>query len=91
MSTPEMETYRLPEATPFENHGRTVAGWTWAIGVCVGFLVSGIGLIVSPIMAWTGVALIVLANVVAFALHVTGRGQPTSLTQTAKGGDWYTN
>lgn len=89
MSTPEMEKYSLPEATPFENHGRTTAGWTWAIGVCIGVLVTGIGLIVNPIVLWTGIGIIVLATVAGLVLHAMGHGQPTSLTQTAKGGAWY--
>ena len=89
MSTPEMEHYRLPETTPFENHGRTAAGWTFAVGICIGVLVAGIGLIVSPIMIWAGVAISVITIAVSFGLHLTGRGQPSSLTMTAKGGDWY--
>lgn len=89
MSTPEMEHYRLPATTPFENHGRTVAGWTFAVGISIGVLIAGLGLIFSPALMWAGVAVIVVSIVASFALHVVGRGQPTSLTHTAKGGDWY--
>lgn len=86
-----MEHYRLPEGVPFDNHGRTTAGWTFAIGVCVGVFVAGLGLIFSPALVWTGAVIVLISAVVSFALHLTGRGQPTRLTQTAKSGPWYTN
>jgi len=84
-----MEHYRLPATTPFENHGRTPAGWTFAIGFSLGVLIAGLGLIFSDVMMWAGAAVIVISTIASFGLHLTGRGQPTSLTQTAKGGSWY--
>ncbi|WP_182354837.1 hypothetical protein [Flaviflexus huanghaiensis] len=89
MSTPELEKYRLPEARPFDNHGRTVAGWTWAIGVCIAALVIGFGLVFSTILIWIGVALIAVITAVSLALRAAGKGQPNRLTHTAKRGAWY--
>lgn len=89
MSTPELEKYRLPEARPFDNHGRTVAGWTWATGICVAAFVIGLGLVFSAIVAWIGVGLIAVVTAVSLGLKAAGRGQPNRLTHTAKGGAWY--
>lgn len=85
----ETETYRLPETTPYENHGRTRAGWVFANGFSLGVLLAGLGLIFTPVLVWAGVCVIVLSIVASFALHVTGHGQPNRLTNTAKGGAWY--
>lgn len=85
------ETYRLPKQAPFHNEGNTVAGWTLTWGVSLGVLLTGIGLIVSPIMMGIGIAVIVISIAASFILSKAGYGQPRSLTNTAKGGAWYDN
>lgn len=85
----EQQTYRLPKAAPFHNEGNTAAGWTLTVGASLAVLVIGIGIIVSPVLAYVGVGLLVLACAASFILSKTGHGQPRSLTNTAKAGAWY--
>lgn len=85
----ENETYTLPPAVPYENHGRTKAGWTMAWGCCIAALVIGLGVIFSEPLAWAGVGVLVLSLALSYVLLKTGKGQPRSLTDTAKGGAWY--
>lgn len=88
---PVRETYTLPAAAPFENHGRTRASWVLFWVVCAGVLVACVGIIVSPIMMWVGLGVVVLGVVASFILAKLGQGQPRSLTDTAKAGSWYDN
>ncbi len=84
--------YELPPSAPFTNEGKTVAGWVMFWGVCLGGLVTGLGMILSyPLVMWAGVALIVLTLIVSKVLSVMGMGQPRNRDNPPGPGeaDWY--
>lgn len=90
VQTPEPETYSLPPAAPFANHGRTRAGWVLMWGVCIGFLVAGVGLAASmPVVAIIGAVIAVLAVVVSQVMRAMGMGQPDAHPADAQEQDWY--
>ncbi|MFH5822742.1 HGxxPAAW family protein [Georgenia sp. AZ-5] len=87
---PEQQTYTLPPAAPHTNHGRTPAAWLLMLGVCLGFAVTGIGLILSyDWLALTGVGVVVLAVVVSLVLRGMGLGQPAPTPVQREEKDWY--
>ncbi|MHB1063153.1 MAG: HGxxPAAW family protein [Georgenia sp.] len=88
--TPEPETYTLPPTAPFANHGRTRAGWTLMVGVCLGFLLAGVGLAVSvqPLVI-AGVVVAVGSLVVSQVMRAMGMGQPATHAGEHEEQDWY--
>src|SRR5690625_6783096 len=68
--------YELPPAAPFQNEGKTVAGWVMFWGICIGGVVTGLGLVMWE--RWVlivGVALLVLTVSVSAVLSAVGMGQ----------------
>lgn len=62
-----------------DNHGNTPAAWTAVIVGLVGFLVGGVGLMLSPLnmsVFWVGVALLPGAMVVFLIMTKMGLGDP---------------
>ena len=58
-----------------ENHGNTIAAWTAVVLALAGFVVGGIGLMVSSwVTFWVGVALVPVALVVLGVLTKMGYG-----------------
>ena len=61
------------------DHGNTPAAWTGVVIGLLGFVVGGVGVILSPInmvLFWAGVAIVVLGGVVYFAMDkVASRSQ----------------
>lgn len=58
-----------------DNHGNTPAAWTAVVVALVGFVVGGIGLMVSSYpMFWVGVALAPISLVVLGVLNKMGYG-----------------
>lgn len=58
-----------------DNHGNTPAAWTAVIVALVGFVVGGVGLMLSPVnmvVFWVGVAIVVVAGVVFVAMDRAG-------------------
>ena len=58
-----------------DNHGNTPAAWTAVFVALAGFLVGGIGLMLSPVsmvLFWIGVAIVVAAGVVFVAMDKMG-------------------
>lgn len=88
--SPEPQTYTLPPAAPFTNHGKTKAAWTLMWGVSIGVLVVGLGLILeSRAVEIGGVAILVLSLVVSQILRGMGLGQPAPTSAPSKEPDWY--
>lgn len=60
------------------NHGNTPAAWTAVIVGLVGFLVAGVGLMMSPIslpIFWVGMILLPVAMVVFMIMTKMGLGE----------------
>lgn len=84
--------YDLPPVAPAANEGKTVAGWVMFWGVCLGALVTAVG-----VMLWqmwvvaVGVALLVLSLVVSRVMSAMGMGQPRDQENKPGPGeaDWY--
>ncbi len=58
-----------------DNHGNTPAAWTAVIVALVGFVVGGIGLMLSPIsmvLFWIGVVIVLAAGAVFVAMDKAG-------------------
>lgn len=58
-----------------DNHGNTPAAWTAVLVALAGFVVGGIGLMLSPIsmvLFWIGVVIVVAAGVVFVAMDKAG-------------------
>lgn len=58
-----------------DNHGNTPAAWTAVTVALVGFVVGGVGLMLSPVsmpIFWVGVAIVVAAGVVFVAMDKMG-------------------
>jgi thiol:disulfide interchange protein len=58
-----------------DNHGNTPAAWTAVVVALVGFLVGGIGLMLSPIsypLFWIGVVIVVASGAVFVAMDKAG-------------------
>lgn len=88
--TPQPETYTLPPAAPFANHGRTKAAWVVMWGVCLGFLVTGLGLMLSnQVVVIVGIVLAVGALVLSLVMRGMGLGQPAPAPVHGDERDWY--
>lgn len=58
-------------------HGHTVAGWTGATIVFIGFCVSGVFTVMAePVGFWAGMAIAVIGGIVGLVLRLTGHGMP---------------
>jgi len=58
-----------------DNHGNTPAAWTAVVVALVGFLVGGIGLMLSPIsypLFWIGVVIVAASGAVFVAMDKAG-------------------
>lgn len=58
-----------------DSHGNTPAAWTAVLVALVGFVVGGVGLMLSPIsmpIFWVGVVIVVVAGVVFVAMDKMG-------------------
>lgn len=58
-----------------DNHGNTPAAWTFVVVALVGFVVGGVGLMLSPVsmpIFWVGVGITVAAGVVFAVLARLG-------------------
>jgi hypothetical protein len=58
-----------------DNHGNTPAAWTAVAVALVGFVVGGVGLMLSPIsmmLFWVGVVIVVAAGAVFVAMDKAG-------------------
>ncbi|RHW25148.1 hypothetical protein D0Z08_20870 [Nocardioides immobilis] len=58
-----------------DNHGNTPAAWTAVIVALAGFVVGGIGLMLSPIsmvLFWIGLVIVLAAGVVFVAMDKAG-------------------
>lgn len=87
---PEPETYTLPPAAPFANHGRTRAGWTLMLGACLAFLLAGIGLAASiPVLTTVGIVVAVVSLAVSQIMRAMGMGQPDARPADPEERDWY--
>jgi hypothetical protein len=91
VQTPQPHTYELPAAAPYSNHGRTKAAWVLMWGVCLGFLVAGVGLVInSTMIAIVGAAIVAVALVLSVVMRGMGLGQPAARApETATNRDWY--
>ncbi|TRW46198.1 HGxxPAAW family protein [Georgenia yuyongxinii] len=88
--TPEPQSYTLPPTAPFTNHGRTKAAWVLMWGVCLGFLLTALGLMLSQmVVIIIGVVLAVGSVVVSLVMRGMGLGQPSPVTVGQDGRDWY--
>ena len=62
-----------------DNHGNTPAAWTAVVVALVGFVVGGIGLMLSPVsmpIFYVGVAIVVAAGVLFAVMAKLGLHQP---------------
>lgn len=82
----ETTTYRLPEAVPFDNHGKTLAGWVLFWGVTVGLIVATIGIFTTPAIMWAGIVITIAAIIGSIVLRGMGKGQRITKRESA---DWY--
>ncbi|KAE8765446.1 HGxxPAAW family protein [Georgenia thermotolerans] len=88
--TPEPQTYTLPPASPFANHGRTKAAWVLMWGVCLGFLLAGLGLMMSnQVVVIVGVVVTVGSVVLSVIMRGMGMGQPAPAAVQGDERDWY--
>ena len=58
-----------------DNHGNTPAAWTAVVVALVGFVVGGVGLMLSPVnmvLFWIGVVIVLAAGVVFVAMDKAG-------------------
>lgn len=58
-----------------DNHGNTPAAWTAVFVALLGFVVGGVGLMLSPVsmpIFWIGVVIVVAAGVVFVAMDKMG-------------------
>ncbi|WP_340373757.1 HGxxPAAW family protein [Streptomyces sp. SS7] len=68
--------------------GHTVAGWTGTAVALAGFCVAGLGMIaVSVALVISGIAVIALAAVITWLLHLAGWGKPSG-PRPADQWDW---
>ena len=83
--------YDLPPKAPFHNEGKTVAGWVMFWGVCLGAVVTALGLVLWQMgVLVAGVAVLVLTVVASIVLSAVGLGQPRDKGRPDAGQpDWY--
>jgi len=83
--------YDLPPKAPFHNEGKTVAGWVMFWGVCLGAVVTALGLVLWQMgVLVAGVAVLVLTVVASIVLSAVGLGQPRDKGRPGAGQpDWY--
>ncbi|MCK6209013.1 hypothetical protein KZX45_00450 [Georgenia sp. EYE_87] len=91
VQTPEPHTYSLPPAAPYANHGRTKAAWVLMLGVCLGFLLAGVGLIISnDVIVIASVVITLGSIVISVIMRGMGLGQPVPRAgDEAEKKDWY--
>lgn len=84
-------TYELPSGAPFGNHGKTPASWVLVWGVCLGFVVGGLGLMMWNMwVVGAGVAVVVISLVVSLVMRGMGMGQQSEPRDRSTGSDdWY--
>lgn len=59
------------------SHGHTLAGWTGATIVFIGFCVSGVFMVADePMGFWAGMVIAVLGGVVGLIMRMAGLGMP---------------
>lgn len=88
--TPQRQTYSLPPAAPFGNHGRTTAAWVLLWTVVAAFLLGGLGLMLEATwLVIVGVAALVVGVVASVVLRGMGLGQPTGSEGDERARDWY--
>ncbi|MFJ6986174.1 MULTISPECIES: HGxxPAAW family protein [unclassified Streptomyces] len=69
------------------DEGHTVAGWTGVAVVTVGGSVAGVGVCAgSGALVWVGLAVVGLAALITWALHLTGWGKPPGVRPRAEWG-----
>ncbi len=84
--------YELPHVAPFENEGKTVAGWVMFWAICLGGLVTALGLVLWQLwVVIVGVAVILLGLVVSKVMSAMGMGQRRHDEHPPGAGqpDWY--
>lgn len=84
--------YDLPPAVPSENEGKTVAGWVMFWVVCVGALVTALGLVLwEQWVLIAGLVILVGGLVVSAVLSAMGKGQPRNRENPPRSGEanWY--
>jgi hypothetical protein len=60
------------------HHGNTPAAWTGVTIILIGFIVGGIGLVISSMLLfWIGVALVPVALIVGKVMQMMGMGADT--------------
>jgi hypothetical protein len=89
---PASDSYTLPPAAPYSNHGRTPAAWVLMLGVCLGFLIGGIALMLG--LDWLVIVAVVVAVVsvvVSMIMRGMGLGQPAPIPAREGERDWYSD
>ncbi|HLS74428.1 MAG TPA: HGxxPAAW family protein [Actinomycetaceae bacterium] len=84
--------YQLPHVAPSENEGKTVAGWAMFWAICLGGLVTGLGVVLWEMwVVIVGIAVIVLGLVVSKVMSAMGMGQERHRDHPPGAGqpDWY--
>ncbi len=60
-------------------HGHTPAAWTGVTIAFVGFMISGVAMIIpNVLLVWGGLAVVLLAGVVGKAMSIAGMGRQPS-------------
>ncbi|MDI5970293.1 HGxxPAAW family protein [Streptomyces sp. SL13] len=68
------------------SHGHTLAGWTGATIIFIGFCVGGVFMVLAePIGFWVGIVIIVLGGVVGLVMRLMGLGMPLPEKKIAVG------
>lgn len=59
------------------SHGHTLAGWTGATIIIIGFCVAGVFTVMAePVGFWAGMAIVVLGGVAGLVMRMAGLGMP---------------
>ncbi len=84
--------YELPHKAPYQNEGKTVAGWVMFWGVCLGATVTALGLVLwQMVVLYAGIAVLAVAIIASIVLSAVGMGQPRDRRDAPGPGqpDWY--
>lgn len=84
--------YDLPHAAPFHNEGKTIAGWVMFWAICLGGLVTALGVVLWQLwVVIAGVAVLVLGLVASKVTSAMGMGQERHRDDSPGAGqpDWY--
>lgn len=84
--------YELPRQAPNSNEGKTVAGWVMFWGVCLGGVVTGLGLVLWELWVLiAGIAILAVTIIASIVLAAVGMGQPRNRDNRPGGGEasWY--